>query len=172
MVLHPSPRRQQLNPWPAMAQQHQPNHKLDNQENPPFSRTKCPVRNKQDRQGNIIKSFHLPCMQSALNSEDVNWAKQSGPLDPSATFNNHISMNNLPSDGPLFAYKHRKGHQLLTKSKFIDTLNAVLKTLGEAPLYGHRIQIGSTLEYLLCNIPFNVVKVKGRWASDTFLLYL
>ncbi|KIK78916.1 hypothetical protein PAXRUDRAFT_162757, partial [Paxillus rubicundulus Ve08.2h10] len=37
---------------------------------------------------------------------------------------------------------------------------------------GHGIQISSTLEYLLRNIPFNIVKVKGHWASDTFLVYL
>jgi hypothetical protein len=40
------------------------------------------------------------------------------------------------------------------------------------PLKGHGIRIGSTLEYLLRHIPFDVVKVKGRWASDAFLLYL
>ena len=40
------------------------------------------------------------------------------------------------------------------------------------PLQGHGIRIGSTLEYLLRGVPFEVVKVKGRWASDAFLLYL
>ena len=40
------------------------------------------------------------------------------------------------------------------------------------PLKGHGIHIGATLEYLLQKIPFNVVKVKNRWARDTFLVYL
>ncbi|KIK98422.1 hypothetical protein PAXRUDRAFT_134233, partial [Paxillus rubicundulus Ve08.2h10] len=33
-------------------------------------------------------------------------------------------------------------------------------------------RIGSTLEYLLRNVPFDVIKVKGRWASNAFLIYL
>jgi hypothetical protein len=39
-------------------------------------------------------------------------------------------------------------------------------------LQGHGIRIGSTLEYLLRGLPFNVVKVKGHWASDAFVTYL
>jgi len=47
-----------------------------------------------------------------------------------------------------------------------------VKATGIKPLSGHSLRIGSTLKYLLCNIPFDVIKVKGRWASDAFLLYL
>ncbi|KAF8466463.1 hypothetical protein DFH94DRAFT_639373, partial [Russula ochroleuca] len=36
----------------------------------------------------------------------------------------------------------------------------------------HGIRIGSTLEYLLRGMPFDVMKAKGRWAGDSFLLYL
>jgi hypothetical protein len=36
------------------------------------------------------------------------------------------------------------------------------------PLQGRGIRIGSTLEYLLRGVPFEVVKVKGRWAGDSF----
>lgn len=39
-------------------------------------------------------------------------------------------------------------------------------------MQGHGIRIGSTLEYLLRNVPFDMVKVKGRWASNAFLVYL
>jgi hypothetical protein len=33
------------------------------------------------------------------------------------------------------------------------------------------ICIGATLEYLLRGMPFEVMKVKGRWASNAFLVY-
>ncbi|KIK78220.1 hypothetical protein PAXRUDRAFT_164588, partial [Paxillus rubicundulus Ve08.2h10] len=33
-------------------------------------------------------------------------------------------------------------------------------------------RIGLTLEYLLRNVPFDIIKVKGRWVSDAFLVYL
>jgi hypothetical protein len=51
-------------------------------------------------------------------------------------------------------------------------LNVTLKAAGKSPLQCHGIRIGSTLEYQLHNIPFDVVKIKGRWVSDSFLLYL
>jgi len=43
---------------------------------------------------------------------------------------------------------------------------------GLEPLEGHSISIGSTLEYLLRGMPFNIMTVKGWWSSDTFILYL
>ena len=55
---------------------------------------------------------------------------------------------------------------------FLKTIKKAFKQAGLAPLNGHGIQTGSMLEYLLCNIPFDVVKVKGRWASDAFPVYL
>ncbi|KAH7919807.1 hypothetical protein BV22DRAFT_1022336, partial [Leucogyrophana mollusca] len=60
----------------------------------------------------------------------------------------------------------------LMKLKFLSVLSTASKQLGVEPLKGHGIRIGSTLEYLLQGVPFNVVKVKHRWASDTFVLYL
>ena len=128
------------------------------------------MHDEQDRQGNIVKNFYLPYTKSAPNGENMNWAKQSGPSDPASTFDNHIKVNNPLLDGPLFTYRQGKSHRSLTKSKFIETLNTALKAQGRTPLQGHGIRIGSTLEYLLRNVPFDVVKVKGRWASDAFLL--
>ncbi|KIK78417.1 hypothetical protein PAXRUDRAFT_164083, partial [Paxillus rubicundulus Ve08.2h10] len=130
------------------------------------------VRVDQDHQGNKITNLHLPKSKSAPNSEDINWARQDGLSDPHAALENHMSVNAPPHDGPLFAYQHGKGHQPLTKSKFLSTLTSALKAAGKPPLQGHGIRIGSTLEYLLRNIPFDVVKVKGRWGSDAFLVYL
>jgi hypothetical protein len=44
--------------------------------------------------------------------------------------------------------------------------------IGEYNLKSHRIRIGATLEYLLCGVPFDVVKSLGRWASEAFVSYL
>jgi hypothetical protein len=43
---------------------------------------------------------------------------------------------------------------------------------GRQPLQGHGIRIGAVLEYLLRGMPFEVMKSKGRWASDSFERYL
>ncbi|KAF8839498.1 hypothetical protein BDN67DRAFT_997256 [Paxillus ammoniavirescens] len=130
------------------------------------------VRVEGDRQGNAVTNFHLPKSKSAPNREDINWARQVSPSDPHAAFKNHLEINSPPCNGPLFAYHNRKSHKALTKGKFLSVLASTLKASGRPPMQGHGIRIGSTLKYLLRNIPFDVVKVKGRWASDAFLIYL
>ncbi|KIK90844.1 hypothetical protein PAXRUDRAFT_151013, partial [Paxillus rubicundulus Ve08.2h10] len=64
------------------------------------------------------------------------------------------------------------GHHPFTKSKFTTSLSSAAKKVGIKPLQGHGVDIDSTLKYLLCNIPFDVVKIKGCWPSDAFLVYL
>jgi len=39
-------------------------------------------------------------------------------------------------------------------------------------LKGHSLRIGGTLFYLLKGVPFDVVKMMGRWSSELFTLYL
>ncbi|KIJ06991.1 hypothetical protein PAXINDRAFT_91135, partial [Paxillus involutus ATCC 200175] len=130
------------------------------------------VTHEKDRQGLMVTNFHLPRMKLALLGEDVSWAQQHGPSDPQAAFQNHIVVNSPPVDNPLFAYRHKGGHRPLTKSKFTASLSSTAKKAGIKPLQGHSVCIGSTLEYLLRNVPFDDVKIKGRWASDAFLIYL
>ncbi|KIK76924.1 hypothetical protein PAXRUDRAFT_99168, partial [Paxillus rubicundulus Ve08.2h10] len=125
-----------------------------------------------DHQGNAVTNFHLPKSKSALNGEDVNWARQVGPSDPHTAFKNHLEINLPPHNRLLFAYCNGKSHKALTKSKFLSVLASALKMSGRPPMQGHNICIGSTLKYLLRNIPFDIVKVKGRWTSYAFLVYL
>ena len=132
------------------------------------------VRQDRDRQGREITNFHIPRTKATPQGEDVNWARQDGPSDPDSALKNHLRVNNPLPDSPLFAYKDKRKQALkpLTRSKFLSTLSLAIKAAGMKPLSGHGIRIGSTLEYLLCNVPFDVVKIKGHWASDAFLLYL
>jgi hypothetical protein len=127
---------------------------------------------QRDRQGLEITNFHLPHTKAAPQGEDVNWAKQDGLADPHRALMNHIVINNMPPNLHLFSYKAKNTHRPLTRAKFLKTLEKAVKSAGISPLKGHGIRIGSTLEYLLWNVPFEVVKVKGRWASDAFLTYL
>ncbi|KAG2029159.1 hypothetical protein BDR03DRAFT_1096313 [Suillus americanus] len=131
------------------------------------------VKDMRDRQNLTTKNFHLPRTKSAPEGEGVHWAKQAGLSDPEEAFLNHLRINEPPTNFALFAYRHKDNtHRPLTKTKFLSRLASATRAAGREPLQGHGIRIGSTLEYLLRNIPFDVVKVKGRWASDTFLAYL
>lgn len=40
------------------------------------------------------------------------------------------------------------------------------------PLMVHSLHIGGTLEYLFRGVAFDVVKAKGHWSSEAFLIYL
>ncbi|KAF8437894.1 hypothetical protein L210DRAFT_3405005, partial [Boletus edulis BED1] len=55
---------------------------------------------------------------------------------------------------------------------FTVHLNKLAQAAGLNHVHGHGIRIRATLEYLLQGVPFDVMKVKGRWASNAFQLYL
>ncbi|PPR06680.1 hypothetical protein CVT24_012975 [Panaeolus cyanescens] len=134
------------------------------------------VRDEVDKQGRKLKVFRLPRTKSAVAGEDVSWSKQSNEADPEAAWDNHIRVNAPPDDVPLFAYRddtaRKTKHKALTKNKFLSVLKEAASQAKLSPLQGHGIRIGATLEYLLRGVPFEVMKVKGRWASDAFLTYL
>jgi hypothetical protein len=130
------------------------------------------MRKQQDRNGLEVTTFHLPYTKSSANGEDVFYARQDGITDPEEAWLKHNMTNQPLRDGPLFAYRHRDGHKALTKTKLISRLAIAAKSAGLDPLQGHGIRIGATLEYLLRGVPFDVMKVIGRWASDAFVLYL
>lgn len=130
------------------------------------------VRIERDRNNLEMRVIHIPRTKTSRNGEDVSFAKQNGPSDPEEAFLNHLAVNAPPPGSALFAYRHKKGHRPLTKQKFISRLAEAARAAGMDPLQGHGICIGSTLEYLLRNVPFEVVKTKGRWASDAFQSYL
>jgi len=127
---------------------------------------------ERDRNGLQSTAFHLPRTKTSIHGENVSWSRQNGDTDPEKAFSHHLAINQPPQNGPLFAYRHKNTHRPLTKPAFIKALATAATKAGLEPLQGHGICIGSTLEYLLRGIPFEVMKVKGRWASDAFLIYL
>jgi hypothetical protein len=138
--------------------------------------TRGHLTNGQDRNGLEVTVLHIPITKASINGEDVFWAKQTGATDPDAALKNHFRVNDPSSTHHLFAYKYRRGskaeHRTLTKTKFLERIAKAAQAANLDPLQGHGIRIGSTLEYLLRGVPFDVMKVQGRWASDAFMLYL
>ncbi|PBK97134.1 hypothetical protein ARMGADRAFT_1052895 [Armillaria gallica] len=116
--------------------------------------------------------FFIPKTKTSVHGEDVFWAIQDGPSDPQHLLENHFAVNDPPVNQPLFSYICKSKHRPLTKSAFLSRLHKAFKDAKMEPLQGHGIRIGSTLEYLLRGIPFDVVKTIGRWKSDAFILYL
>ena len=128
---------------------------------------------KQDRNNLKVTTLHLPLTKVATNEgKDVYWVTQDRDTDPTATLQNHLLVNQPPEAGHLFAYRIKNAHRPLTKNKFLERVNEAARATGLEPLQGHGIRIGSTLEYLLRGVLFDVMKAKGHWAGDSFLLYL
>jgi len=111
-----------------------------------------------------------------MEGEDLYFSKQLGQTDPEALLENHLKVNKPGASDHLFAYLHTVGRKTtlrpLTKPAFLARIHKAAKTRGLPTLQGHGIRIGATLEYLLRGVPFDAVRVIGRWKSDTFLLYL
>jgi hypothetical protein len=127
----------------------------------------------QDRNDLKVTVLHLPTTKVAGNEgEDVYWATQDGDTDPTAALQNHLRVNSPSEASHLFAYQAKHARRPLTKTKFLARVGEAARAANLEPLQGHGIRIGSTLEYLLRGVPFDVMKVKGRWAGDSFLLYL
>lgn len=123
--------------------------------------------------GAPVTVFHLPHTKCSEHGEDVYWAAQSGPADPLVALDNHFRVNApMPSEF-LFTWVHSSGKRRpLTRSEFLKRLKSATLAAGLEPLQGHGLRIGAVLEYLLRKVPFDVVKVMGRWSSDAFILYL
>ncbi|KAF8811088.1 hypothetical protein BYT27DRAFT_7252816 [Phlegmacium glaucopus] len=135
--------------------------------------TPSSVRIESDRNNLISTVFALPVTKAEpILGEEVSWSRQHGGTDPKAALGHHLVTNAPPQNFHLFAYHVGDTHKPLTKSKFIKTLATAAKAAGLDPRQGHGIRIGSTLEFLLRGTPFDIMKVKGCWASDAFLAYL
>ena len=104
--------------------------------------------------------------------EEIFWAEQDGPTDPKAALKNHLDVNAPPPDSHLFSYKHGSNQRPMTRTIFLARISQIVKQKSMPKLPGHGIRVGSTLEYLLRGVPFDVVKAKGRWQSEAFRGYL
>ena len=104
----------------------------------------------QDCNGFKVTVLHLPRTKAAgSEGEDIYWAAQVGDTDPIAALVQHLRVNQPSEASHLFAYKATNTRCPLTKSKFLERVEAAAHAAGLEPLQGHGIRIGSTLEYLL-----------------------
>lgn len=127
-----------------------------------------------DRNGLETTTIHVPeTKANRSEGETLYWARQEGDSDPKGALLRHLEVNNPAENFHLFGYRNKDGKMIpLTRTTFLKRLSEATKTAKLQRLHGHSIRIGSTLEYLLRGLPFDVVKVKGRWNSDAFHQYL
>lgn len=93
--------------------------------------------------------------------------------DPSVALREHMLINSIGDDDPLFAYKHDVSGDLipLTRAAFLSRLNEIWSAAGMQRITGHSFRIGGTTALLRAGVEPDVVKLAGRWRSDSFLRY-
>ncbi|KZV83628.1 hypothetical protein EXIGLDRAFT_592158, partial [Exidia glandulosa HHB12029] len=92
---------------------------------------------------------------------------------PSHALREHIRVNRLSPDNPLFAYRHDATDDVipLTKNVFLSRLNEIWAAAGMQRITAHCFRIGGTTALLRAGVDPQVVRVAGRWRSDSFLRY-
>ncbi|KAJ3489107.1 hypothetical protein NLI96_g2341 [Meripilus lineatus] len=132
-----------------------------------------------DDHGNEATSIHLPWTKCGpISGESISYAIQNSLSCPVMALQNHIHINKPQKGEHLFTYTRinprtkREERVPLTHHKFLACIAEAAKEAGVETLSGHGFRIGGVLEYLLRGLPFDVVKYKGRWASNAFAIYL
>lgn len=125
-------------------------------------------------EGNVVTVLHLPRTKTnQITGEDMMFSSQSGPVNPTSEIKNHLRINSPTAQEHLFTYTSGGGKRIpLTRRAFLERLKSAALAVGVPAPAGHSFRIGGTLEYLLRGVPFESVKVMGRWKSDAFLVYL
>ncbi|KAJ7071761.1 hypothetical protein B0H15DRAFT_754358, partial [Mycena belliarum] len=104
--------------------------------------------------------------------EDAMICRQRGRSDPIHAVENHLVVNDIQADLPLFAYRNERGDlKCLTRKKFLERCNEVWARHGFPTHTGHAFRIGGTTELLIAGVSPEVVQAMGRWKSDAFKVY-
>lgn len=135
--------------------------------------TLFPIRSgfKKSLRNPLSCVLHLPRTKTHHHGQEVVLVDQHTKINPIATLMGHLRVNNIPDDAHLFSYMSPHGVTPLTKSLFLRRCNEIWHLLGYPRTTGHCFRIGGTTELLVAGTPPDVVKVMGRWSSDSFLRY-
>ncbi|KAF5373349.1 hypothetical protein D9615_007467 [Tricholomella constricta] len=117
--------------------------------------------------------LHLPHSKTKGNAGENVILTRQHLADPIACLDNHFLANEPPDRShPLAAYKSVNGTLVtLSKRKFLARCNAVFASRRLPAVSGHCFRISGTTQLLLAGVPPDIVKVMGRWTSDSFLRY-
>jgi hypothetical protein len=126
------------------------------------------------KQGTSILLNLLFTKMSGVRGQDVMIPQQTRPADPIQALVNLFKVNRGAKDQDhLFAFQASRGgpFRCLTKEVFLQTCNNIWLAFGHPQITGHCFRIGGTNAYMESGVATDIVKAKGRWKSDAFLVY-
>lgn len=135
--------------------------------------TRSHITHHHDLNGLPVTRFHIPWTKTSPTGEDTQCAPLGGVTDPIGALKRHLRINPAGPESHLFAWKHpTSGIRPLSRSEVIKRITSLTIAHNLPNFKGHSLRIGGTLHYLLRGTPFDVVKTIGRWAGDSFTIYL
>lgn len=139
-----------------------------------FDLTRFPTWNHFGYPSNTgTRSLHLPrTNRGGSKGEMVTVTRQVSRYDHIAALENHARVNEPNITEPIAAFRNSSGSFLgLTLRRLLRRISPILKQNNLPRITGHCFRIGDTTNLLLQGIPPDVVKLLGRWTSDSFLRY-
>ncbi|KAJ7747966.1 hypothetical protein DFH07DRAFT_802895 [Mycena maculata] len=117
--------------------------------------------------------LRLPYTKTKGNKgDDAMLCRQRSTSDPINAIEEHLKINSIPPELPLFSHRNKGGDLIcLTRKKLMLRCNAIWSRYGWPSCTGHSFRIGGTTELLLAGVNPDVVQAMGRWKSDAFLVY-
>jgi hypothetical protein len=123
----------------------------------------------------VSATLKLPFTKTAgICGQDIVIPHQMGSADPIRAMINHFKVNcGTKAQDHLFAFRLPESglFRCLTREVFLRTCNDVWGALGHPRITGHCFRIGGTNTYMESGVAADIVKSKGRWKSDAFLVY-
>ncbi|TFY74472.1 hypothetical protein EWM64_g9540 [Hericium alpestre] len=140
--------------------------------NPNKHVTPARVSTDQNRQHESVTVIFIPTTKRDRDGEEIYWAKQDHDSDPEFALANHFRINKPGPREHLFTHTVKNKRRVLSAGCFTARIDRAFQGTDSERFSGHSFRIGGTLEYLLRDVPFEAMKIKGRWSSDAFHLYL
>lgn len=115
--------------------------------------------------------LRLPRTKMHRHGQDVVFVDQQAPINPITLLKNHFRVNKIHSNHLLFSFLSTNGPSILTKKAFLKRCNSIWSVLGYPRTTGHCFRIGGTTELLTAGVAPDIVRVTGRWSSESFFRY-
>ena len=126
-----------------------------------LSSTPLPLRSdlrKPVQSNSQLYTLRLPSTKTQRHGEGIALVSQHNPINPISLLNNHLLVNPVPLNRPIFSFSLPSRLLILMKPVFPHTTS-------------HCFCIGGTTELLISGVPPEMVKATGCWSSDSFFRY-
>jgi hypothetical protein len=120
------------------------------------------------RNGSIV----VPWTKTNPNGATVRLPPQLSRTCAVTAMTRYVRLHPTPASALLFSYEDPRGKRVaLTKRAFLNVVVPIWTRHDFPRISGHAFRIGGTTELLRRGVAPDVIKVSGRWASDSFLKY-